>query len=191
MTSTSLNNFWDSCVLIRSITRNPIDGCGDIDRMADEAKAGKRQIWYSTVLLAELRPSLLTGSRYASISELVEELDGVLRPISPSPNILMRAARLRDRQYIAAKPQASEKPKTMTMGDAIQLATCLYVREGMGVSDIEFHTFDDGIGKTVEGRAVSLLRFEGYSEHVKVDPDVAAVRALKRIRPSLPQGSLV
>ena len=63
-------------------------------------------------------------------------------------------------------------------------------KEPLGVSDIEFHTFDDGKGKNYEDKAVSLLRLEEYAEHID-DSDIDAVKRLVRIKPQLAQGELI
>ncbi|MBK5948733.1 hypothetical protein CH339_19760 [Rhodobium orientis] len=86
--------------------------------------------------------------------------------------------------------QANEKTRVLTVPDSIQFATCLWVKEALGVSDIEFHTFDDGKGKNYEEKAVSLLRFEDYAGHIVDDAEIDSVRRLVRIKPELDQGQL-
>lgn len=67
--------------------------------------------------------------------------------------------------------------------DSVHIATCLYVKESLGISDIVFHTFDDGRGHNYEEKAVSLLRYQEYCVHVAANEDVAAVCALPRCKP--------
>lgn len=113
-------------------------------------------------------------------------------PVSPNPVILQKAGRLRDHKFESAPDvkQANEKTRVLTVPDSIQFATCLWVKEALGVSDIEFHTFDDGKGKNYEEKAVSLLRFEDYAGHIVDDAEIDSVRRLVRIKPELDQGQL-
>jgi hypothetical protein len=128
---------------------------------------------------------------HANFQDMMDDLRSCLRPIGPTPPILMRAARLRDHTYHRTPRQKDEKLRVMSGLDAVHLATCLHVRDEMGVSDILFHTLDDGRGKNYEEKAVSLLSFNDYSEHAASDPDVDAVRKLPRSRPIHPAPQMV
>ncbi len=181
------NLFWDSCVLTRYLTESPPDHVSDISKFIAEAREGKFKIWISTILYVEVRPSQLRKKAYGSIEDLISAFEGAFFPIGPTPTILLRAARLRDYSYQRQAPQPGERKRVLTVPDAIHLATCLYVKEALGISDIKFHTFDDGRGSNYEEKAVSLLRFEEYASHLTSDPDVAAVCALERTKPTHPQ----
>jgi hypothetical protein len=180
--------------LARHLTQNPTELTGDISRFLDEARAGKRRIWYSTILYTEFNPAFLKGTEFKTIDELIASIEGTLLPIGPTPPILKKAGRIRGRIFKHKTPQATEKNRVMTVADAIQLATCLYVRDTLGVSDIEFHTFDDGKGRnydvTLEEKVVSLLRFEDYAGDHMDDPDIKAVCDLPRMKPAMAQGSM-
>lgn len=93
-------------------------------------------------------------------------------------------------ERVAGVRQRDEKSRVLTVPDSIQLATCLHVKEAFGIDDVEFHTFDDGKGSNYEEKAVSLLRFEEYSQHVISDENIAAVCNLVRIKPAMSQGNL-
>lgn len=188
--STSTNHFWDSCVLISYIQQSQPDFGVDMHRILEETRGGVRKVWISTLFYAEMRPSLLSGTQFSSIDDLIDDFEGVLFPISANPDILMRAARLRDREFWKEKPQKDEKARFMSVPDAIQIASGLFVKEALGISDIEFHTFDDGKGKKFEERGVSLLRLEEYCTHHMHDPDIQAACALPRMRPALRQPAL-
>jgi predicted nucleic acid-binding protein len=182
----SKNSFWDSCVVGRFLTEKPPEHVSEIATLLAEAKAGKRQIYASTLMIAEVRPSWLRGKGYGSFQDFVADFEGALNLIGPTPTILMQAARLRDHSYHRTPKQALEKNRVMSGMDAVHLATCLHVRDVLGITDIEFHTFDDGKGKNYEERAVSLLNFQDFSVHVANDPDVALLCKLPRIKPSHP-----
>lgn len=192
--STSKTHFWDTCVLARHLTQNPPELVGDIARFLDEAKAEKRKIWYSTLLYAEFNPGFLAGSKFKTVNELIASLEGVLLPIGPTAPIMMRAGRIRGKVFRHREAQATEKNRVLTVADAIQFATCLYVKETLGIADIEFHTFDDGKSRnydvTLQDKVVSLLRFEDYAHEHLNDPDIKAVCDLARIKPAMAQGSL-
>jgi hypothetical protein len=193
MFSLSNNHFWDSCTLIRYLTQVPADLIGDMSKMIDDAKAGKRKIWISTILFAEFRPSLLnSNSKFRTIEELISEMEGVLRPVTPNMEITLRAGRMRNHSFFRPDGirQATEKERVLTVPDSIQLSTSLFVKEAMGIDDIEFHTFDDGRGKNYEEKAVSLLRFDDYSKHISGCEAVEAARKLVRIKPALQDPNL-
>lgn len=131
---------------------------------------------------------------YKTIEELIKAIEGVMNPISPIPPIMKRAGVLRGFNFRRDDAQEGEKNRVLTVADAIQLATCLYVKENFGISDIEFHTFDDGKGRnyevTLDDKVVSLLRFEEYAGQHRHNTDIDAVCRLKRIKPQLAQASL-
>jgi len=183
--------FWDSCVITRYLTGNPPGNEGVLNKLVDEAKAGKLKIWHSTLIYTEVRPKQLAEGGFASMSEFIDDMAGALFPIGPTPSILTRAGRVRDYSYLHHSPQDNEKTRVLSVPDAIQLCTCLHVKEDRGVSDIVFCTYDDGKGKNYEERAVSLLRFHDYATAHVNDPDVAAVCELDRRKPWLEQGALV
>lgn len=193
MTTTPTNHFFDSCVVARYLTGNPPDHVPEIAKLILEAMddSPKRRIWFSTILVAEVRPSQLRNKGFGTIEDLMNTLSGAFNPIGPTMPILMRAARLRDHLYVKEKPQSNEKPRILTVPDSIQLATCLHVKEALGVTDIEFNTFDDGKTKNYEDKAVSLLRFHEYATHLQDDADVKAVCNLVRVRPKHAQGVIL
>ena len=157
--------------------------------MLHEAKSGKKRIYHSTILYAEMRPKLLKSGGFNSVGDLIADMEAVLLPIGASPNIMMMAGRLRDHFFYRAPGvrQKDEKNRVMSVPDAIQLATCLHLKHDRGVSDIEFHTFDDGRGKNYEERAVSLLSLHEYSGHLQGHEDIDKACALTRIKPKLEQ----
>lgn len=189
--TTSSNLFWDSCVVIRYLTGNPPDNVADIDLFLSEAKARKRRIFISSMMVAEVKPHQLRLKNYGNFQDLVEAMQDAFTIINPNMNILLQAARLRDHQYYPKEMQANEKKRVMSGMDSVHLATCLFVRDVMQVSDVVFHTFDDGKGKNYEEKAVSLLNFHKFCEHVASDCDVDAVCKLDRCKPIHPSKPFV
>lgn len=100
---------------------------------------------------------------------------------------MMRAARLRDVVWRNPKAVAGEKPKSMSLGDSVHIASALWVKEAIGVTDLEFLTFDDGRGTTSEveegSKSLSLLRLENYTDGLGNNPDVNAAVMLARLAP--------
>lgn len=178
---------WDSCILCRYLTEEPDKHLSDINQFIDEAKAGEAEIYFSTILLAEVRPSHLKKKGHANFNELQSDLQGALRPIAPNANILMMASSLRDHPFKLARMQKNQKERVMSVPDAIHLATCVYARDALEIGDVVFHTFDDGKNKGVEGKGVPLLSFNDWSEHLAKDPVVAAVRKLEITLPLHPE----
>lgn len=79
----------------------------------------------------------------------------------------------------------------MTLGDAIHLVSALVVKEVHDVPDLEFLTFDNSAGRSVEtdpgAKALPILSLEEFTHGISGDPDVFAVMALPRLRPILKQ----
>lgn len=187
------NLYWDSCVFIRWLTRQPPDMVADIDQYIEDARKDRVQIHFSTALFAELRPRYFKGTRYGGITDLFRDLGSAFSPIDPSPNILIAAGELRDIDPVNPSDPNIEPSRKRSIGtaDAIHLMTCVYLRDVRGLSDIVFHTFDEGRSPTWEGNCVPPIGFERwYPEHLRKGR-IAEVCSLRRERPKHPQPDLV
>lgn len=190
MISDPKNMYWDSCVFIRFITAQPASLVGDIGRYIKDAQGGDRTIYFSTISYAEIMPSMLKGTRYGSVGDFFSTMGKLFRPIEPNPNILMAAGELRDcRPTDPTYRNASQR--VIGTADAIHLMTCLHVRDVLGVSDIVFHTLDEGKGKTWEGKCVPLLGFETWYPSEGRHQRAEEVCALTREKPYHPQPDLL
>lgn len=160
------NLFWDSCVFIRYLTRIPPVGIADIEEFILDANAkllaNRRKIYYSTIVMAEIRPRFFARKSLGSIDDLFLELGSAFEPIDPNPNILKAVGELRDATPIDPSTKKPSTVRTIGTPDAIHLMTCLYARDVLGIHDIVFHTFDTGKGKNWEGRCVPLLGFKDW-----------------------------
>jgi hypothetical protein len=99
--------------------------------------------------------------------------------VTPDPNIMLRAARLRD-----VKWQRPQEP--MSLGDAIQIASALWVKEALGVPDLEFLLIDER--RTDEARGGlchSTVRLQDYADNAHANSDAKAAARLKRVQPAL------
>jgi hypothetical protein len=81
----------------------------------------------------------------------------------------------------------------MSLGDAIEIASALWVKEAGGVTDLKFLMFDDWSTSDARGGGrLSLLRLQDYAEDARANSDVMAAVRLTRIQPvrqarSIPQ----
>ncbi|WP_022675864.1 hypothetical protein [Novosphingobium sp. B-7] len=183
------NLFWDSCTFIRYITRDVgADHFQDITRFVAEAKAGKRQIYYSTISLAEFKQDHFTGSEFGSVRDFFEDMGSACIPIEPNPNVLIAVGELRGAK--STNPQPGAPNRSIATPDAIVMMSCVFARDALGVSDIVLQTTDEGKGKTWYGRSVPILGFERwYPESTRTDR-IKEVCSLRREKPIHPEPML-
>ena len=171
--------FLHTSVFLRHASGDSGEGEQQIETILAKAAVAKRRVWISSILFAELRPSMFIPGRFATLFELTRYFRSLATFVTPDPNIMLRAARLRDIKW-----QRPQKP--MSLGDAIQIASALWVKEAIGVSDLEFLTFDDNghDDARVAGR-LSLLRLQDYADGAHANSDVMAAVRLTRVEPFL------
>jgi hypothetical protein len=76
-------------------------------------------------------------------------------------------------------------------GDAIEIASALWVKEAGGVTDLKFLMFDDwGSAGSGGGVRLSLLRLQDYAQDALANPDVRAAVRPMRVEPVLPANSM-
>jgi hypothetical protein len=160
----------------------------DITQHINDAADGKTHIHFSTVALAEIKPSHLIQKGYGDINDFMADFEGAFSPISPTPDILAQSGSVRDISY--PHPTVGEKDRVLGTADAIHLMSCVYVRDVLGIAKIVFHTLDAGKGKNWEGACVPLLTFEKWTVGIPKNPYVPKIVALKRELPTHPQASM-
>ena len=196
MNASPLHLYWDTCVFVRFITGKPEDTyLPQIRTHVSDAMKGSTVIHFSTIAMAEIRPQFFRGSKFGRIEEFFEEFQAAFYPIDPTPDILIKAGQVRDHQYhnpAVGPPSEKNKEYKRTLGtaDAIHLITCLHLRDERKLSGIKFQTFDNGKGKTWEGKCVPLLTYEQWTQGI-TDPLVARICSLQREEPMHPQPSLL
>jgi len=178
--------FWDSCVFYRFLTGKPADLVPDIEQYIQEAQKKDIQILCSTMSFAEIRPSALKQKGYGSIDEFLKDCSGVFVALDPMPEVMKQSAILKDLSF----KHATKQPRVIGTPDAIQLLTCLFVREHMGLPDTVFHTFDDGGGKTWEGKGVPILSLAEWTIGIEGHPLIAKLLAMPRTQPAHPTPKL-
>ncbi len=188
MRSNSDKHFLHTSVLLRHASGNSGEAERQIETILTKAVVAKRRVWVSSILLAELRPSMFVPGRFDTLFELTRYLRSLATLVTPDPNTMMRAARLRDAKWRmpAATGEANEKPRSMSLSDAIQVASALWVKEVVGVPDLEFLMYDEGSSNEARGsRCVSLSRLQDYALDGHASPDVMAAMRLTRVQPVL------
>ena len=143
--SSSDKHFLHSSVVLRHANGDSGEAEHHIETILTEAAVHKRRVWVSSVLFAELRPSTFVPGRFATLFELTRYIRALATLVTPDPNAMLRVARLRDAKWHMPGDgrEAEGKPRTMALGDAMQIASALWVKEAIGVPDLEFLTFDD------------------------------------------------
>ena len=169
-----------------------------IENILTQAAVLKRRVWISSMLFAELRPSMFVPGRFGALHEFTRYIRSLVTLVTPDPNTMLRVGRLLDAKWqrpVGARG-ADEKPRMMSFTDAVQIASALWVKEAGGVPDLKFLMFDDLSSNEATGRArLSLLRLQDYAEDARANSDVMAAVQLTRIQPSrqarfIPQSAL-
>ncbi len=158
-----------------------------IERILTQAAVAKRRVWVSSILFAELKPSMFVPGRFDTLEALTRYIRSLATLVTPDPNTMLRVARLRDAKWQrpADMRGAEEKPRMMSLSDAIQVASALWVKEAAGVTDLKFLMFDDwSASEAKNGARLSLLRLQDYAQDARANSDVMAAVRLTRIQPS-------
>jgi hypothetical protein len=159
-----------------------------VETILTQAAVRKRRVWVSSILFAQLRPSMFVPGRFDTLEDFARYIRSFATLVTPDPNTMMRVARLRDAKWqrSAEVRQADEKPRTLPLGDAIEIASALWVKEAAGVADLKFLMFDDWSSTDAKGNGrLSLLRLQDYAADARNNSDVMAAVRLTRVQPVL------
>jgi hypothetical protein len=181
--SSSDKHFLHSSVVLRHANGDSGEAEHLIETILTEAAVAKRRVWVSSVLFAELRPSTFVPGRFPTLFELTRYIRALATLVTPDPNAMLRVARLRDARW--QMPTDGEgKWRRMPLGDAMQIASALWVKEAIGVPDLEFLTFDDWCsGDSGRGDRLCLLHLQDYAVDAGVPADVKAPIRVTRLEP--------
>ena len=130
---------------------------------------------------------MFVPGRFDTLEALTRYIRSLATLVTPDPNTMLRVARLRDAKWQrpADMRGAEEKPRMMSLSDAIQVASALWVKEAAGVTDLKFLMFDDwSASEAKNGARLSLLRLQDYAQDARANSDVMAAVRLTRIQPS-------
>jgi hypothetical protein len=181
------NHFLHTNVFLRHACGSSGEAEHYIETVLTQAAVAKRRVWVSSILFAQLRPSMFVPGRFDTLDDLTRYIRSLATLVTPDPNTMLRVARLRDAKWQRAADvrEADEKPRRMSFGDAIEIASALWVKEAAGVADLKFLMFDDWSSTDARGGRLSLLRLQDYAQDARANSDVMAAVRLTRIQPVL------
>lgn len=183
---------WDACILYRWLNAIPSEYLDHIEKHLEDASSGSADIYLSTITLAEIKPSNM-GRSGLSPSQVIASISSSFVYIDTSPDIMSLAGHLRDQTYQHIEgpiERASSRP--LGLGDSIQLATAVALREEFGVQDLTLHTFDEGKRKDGEEgkKCVPLIGLENWCRDCAIDEEVQRVLSVPRKKPDHPSCQL-
>jgi hypothetical protein len=184
--SSSDKHFLHSSVVLRHANGDSGEAEHHIETILTEAAIHKRRVWVSSVLFAEIRPSTFVPGRFATLLELTRYIRALATLVTPDPNAMLRVARLCDAKWHMPGDdrEAEGKPGAMALGDAMQIASALWVKEAIGVPDLEFLTFDNWCSPDgAPGNRLCLLHLQDYAVDIGSNADVKAAIRLTRLEP--------
>ena len=182
--SSSDKHFLHSSVVLRHANGDSGEAEHHIETILTEAAVAKRRVWVSSVLFAELRPSAFVPGRFATLFELTRYIRALATLVTPDPNAMLRVARLRDAKWQMPGDGAEAKPRTMSLSDAMQVASALWVKEAIGVPDLEFLTFDDWCSHDAKpANRLCLLHLQDYEVDSEASADVKTPLRLTHLEP--------
>lgn len=154
--------FWDSCVFTAFL--NNETSAYDIDSIQQylsEAAEGKWMIHTSSIAYAEVLSSHIKSTEYENFSHFLDDFTGAVVIQDATANIVQLAGKLREIPY----KKGSETKRRLGTGDAIMLATPIYLQDVMGINFTSFHTFDKGKKRGEDGnKSIPLLTYEEWCE---------------------------
>lgn len=182
--SSSDKHFLHSSVVLRHANGDSGEAEHHIETILTEAAVSKRRVWVSSVLFAELRPSTFVPGRFATLFELTRYIRALATLVTPDPNAMLRVARLRDARWQMPSERHDGKPRTIGLGDAMEISSALWVKEAIGVPDLEFLTFDDWCSPDgAPSNRLCLLHLQDCAVDVGANADVKAAIRLTRLEP--------
>jgi hypothetical protein len=179
-------HFLHTSVLLRHARGGSGEAEQQVETILTKAVVAKRRVWVSSMLFAELQPSMFVPGRFATLFELTRYLRSLATFVTPDPNTMLRAARLRDTKWQRphAVREADEKP--ISLRDAIEMASALWVKEAVGVPDLKFLMFDDQrTDGAKDGSRLLELRLQDYSDQARAPSGAQAAVLLTRAQPAL------
>lgn len=180
-------HFLHTNVLLRYAGGAAGEGERYIETILTKAAIAKRPVWISSLLFARVSPSMFVPGRFATLAEWTRHIRSLATLVTPDPNTMLRAARLRNVKWQRPpiERQEDREPRSMALGDAIEIASALWVKETLGLPELKFLMFEDRISEHVKGGGrLSQLHLEDYADGASLDSDAAAVRSA-RVQPVL------
>jgi hypothetical protein len=180
---------WDTCVFGRYLTGNPADFVGDIESFMSDVRRGLKTVYYSSAVLAEIGRPLLTSGKPMDILEFSHSLGSNFVLVEAGSNIMALAGALHAERATNPNPGV-ETNRVIGLGDAIHLATALFVQDMLQGERVTFHTLDKGRGSTWEKKCVPPIGLERWFPEATRSPLIQQVCGLTRAEPLYPQISM-
>lgn len=183
MASSSL--LWDTCVLYRFLNGEPEEWLDHIEAHLTDLKNGRTDIFISTTVLAEIRPSKVRSAGKTPL-QIVQAVSAAFKFVPPSPDIMSLAGHLRDQVYMQVDgPEDRASTRELSLGDSIHLATGVALQEEFGVQNLTVHSFDEGKKKDgqIGKRTVPIVGLHNWCRKNKDDEEVQRVLSLKIKKP--------
>jgi hypothetical protein len=158
------HHFFHTNIFLRHASGASGEADEQTDRILTQAAVAKRRVWVSSLLFAELKPSMFVPGRFGTVQELARCIRSLATLITP--NTMLRVARLRDAKWLRAAGVRGddEKPRILSFSDAVQIASALWVKE----ADLKFLMFDEwGSSEPKRGASLSLLRLQDHVDDAR------------------------
>jgi hypothetical protein len=176
-------HFLHTNVLLRYASGAAGEAEQHIETLLTKAVLAKQPVWVSSLLFGRVRPSKFVPGRFATLVEWTRHVRSLATLVTPDPNTMLRAARLRDVkwQWAATERQADGEPRSMSLGDAIEIASALWVKEAVGLPELKFLMFEDWTSESAKGGGrLSQLHLEDYASGARLDS--AAIAPVRTAR---------
>lgn len=149
-----------------------------------DVETGNAVIYTSSIFFAEMDHRAF--AELSSAQEFFSDFARSINIVESVPDIMINAGGIRSRtfSYIGSKKASSPpKDRPMSTGDSIFLATALHIKEQLSVTDLVFHTLDEGKNKGSEGKCVPLLGLEDWCSPVDEDDVLYRALSIPRSKP--------
>lgn len=183
MAATSL--LWDTCVLYRWLNGQPTEWLDHIEAHLSDLQSGKTDIFLSTTVLAEMRPSKVKKTGKTPL-QVIQAVNSAFKYVPPSPDIMSLAGHLRDQQYVHVDgPAEKAVTRELSLGDAIHLATAVALQEEFGVQNLIVHSLDEGKKRDgqIGRKTVPVVGYHNWCRTNGDDEEVQRVLSLKISKP--------
>jgi predicted nucleic acid-binding protein len=185
---TVIHLYWDTNVFVAYLN-DERDAYGfhvdHIGQYLGEAKEGKCLIYTSALTIAEIPKRRLVKSHYGSFTDFLRDYEGIIVQVAADPAVMVLAAEIKNLHY-----EKTGGVRDVGTPDAIHLASALSLDSVYEVRLTAFHTFDNGKGKSANGKAVPLLSYEEWCGACRSEPAAQRVISLQRTRPVHPNPRL-
>ena len=93
------NLFWDSCIFYAYLDSETTHDTSGIEQYLHEARNGEHRLYASSLVLAEVVPSAITKPEVGTFQDFIDDLQGAVTIVTPSPSVMHHAALLKDLPY--------------------------------------------------------------------------------------------